>query len=106
VTVEHPGVTPRAALRTYPDLLALAAAVPVPPDLRGASWEEIRARLARPHQAATANRVTEVIDTNVLIRHLTGDAPGQASRATALLIIAQPRQLVSSTSTSPRWSSS
>jgi predicted nucleic acid-binding protein len=29
--------------------------------------------------------VTAVVDTNVLIRHLTGDPPGQAARATRLL---------------------
>jgi antitoxin PrlF len=44
VTVENPSVTPRASLRTYPDLLALAGAVPVPPEFRSASWKEIRAQ--------------------------------------------------------------
>lgn len=38
--------------------------------------------------------MTEVLDTNVLVRHLTGDPPDQASRATAFLGTAQPRQLL------------
>lgn len=29
--------------------------------------------------------MSAVLDTNILIRHLTGDPPGQAARATALL---------------------
>ena len=29
--------------------------------------------------------MTAFVDTNVLIRHLTGDPPGQAARATRLL---------------------
>lgn len=38
--------------------------------------------------------MTALLDTNVLIRHLTGDPPDQASRATACLASAQPRQLL------------
>ena len=38
--------------------------------------------------------MTALLDTNVLIRHLTGDPPDQASRATAYLASAQPRQLL------------
>jgi predicted nucleic acid-binding protein len=34
--------------------------------------------------------VTAFLDTNVLIRHLTGDAPAQAERATALLAGDEP----------------
>ncbi len=33
------------------------------------------------------------VDTNVLIRHLTGDPPGQAGRATRLLAETEPLQL-------------
>ena len=57
VTVGHPGVTPRASLRTYPDLLALAGSVSVPPRLRGASWEEIRAgaRAARAQRPSAGD---------------------------------------------------
>jgi predicted nucleic-acid-binding protein len=38
--------------------------------------------------------VTQALDTNVLIRHLTGDPPDQASRASAYLAAAQPRSLL------------
>ena len=51
-------------------------------------------RLAHRAPAAHRNGVTEVLGTNVLVRHLTGDPPDQASRATAFLGTAQPRQLL------------
>jgi AbrB family looped-hinge helix DNA binding protein len=35
---------PRAVLARTPDLLELAGSVPVPPDVRGLSWDEIRRR--------------------------------------------------------------
>lgn len=38
-----------------------------------------------PPGASAARPVTAFIDTNVLIRHLTGDPPGQAERATRYL---------------------
>lgn len=38
-----------------------------------------------PCRAGQAGPLTAFIDTNVLIRHLTGDPPKQAARATALL---------------------
>jgi antitoxin PrlF len=34
----------RAILARTPDLLELAGSVPVPPDVRGLSWDEIRGR--------------------------------------------------------------
>ena len=36
-------------------------------------------------QARSIAEVRALLDTNVLVRHLTGDPPGQARRATALL---------------------
>lgn len=38
--------------------------------------------------------MTQVLDTNVLIRHLTGDPADQAARATAYLGAAHPRSLL------------
>jgi hypothetical protein len=40
-----------------------------------------------PHAGSSSEdaRLTAFVDTNVLIRHLTGDPPGQARRATAFL---------------------
>lgn len=38
-----------------------------------------------PHPACRATALTAFLDTNVLIRHLTGDPPAMALRATALL---------------------
>lgn len=37
----------RAVLARTPDFLDLAGSVEVPPELRGASWEEIRSRAQR-----------------------------------------------------------
>lgn len=38
--------------------------------------------------------MTQLLDTNLLIRHLTGDPPDQAARATAYLRAAKPGQLL------------
>ncbi len=38
--------------------------------------------------------MTALIDTNVLVRHFTGEPPDQARRATAFLRAAAPRELV------------
>jgi predicted nucleic-acid-binding protein len=38
-----------------------------------------------PRRARWAGSLTAFLDTNVLIRHLTGDPPKQAARATAIL---------------------
>jgi len=44
-----------------------------------------RGRASDPQRAGEANQLRAFLDTNVLIRHLTGDPPEQASRATAAL---------------------
>ena len=62
------------------DLLALAGSVSVPAAKRGVPWANM---LARPGmREAREARMTAFVDTNILIRHLTGDPPGQATRAT------------------------
>jgi predicted nucleic acid-binding protein len=38
--------------------------------------------------------VTAILDTNVLVRHFTGEPPDQAERATAFLRSAAPKELV------------
>lgn len=45
-----------------------------------------------PRQARAGQALTAFLDTNVLIRHLTGDPPALAARATALL--AEPGPLL------------
>jgi predicted nucleic-acid-binding protein len=49
-----------------------------------------RGRAANPQRAVEASRLTAFLDTNVLIRHLTGDPPEQAARATAALADREP----------------
>jgi predicted nucleic acid-binding protein len=49
-----------------------------------------RGRAPNPHRAGQASQLTAFLDTNVLIRHLTGDPPEQAARATAALASAGP----------------
>lgn len=67
-------------------LLDLAGAVPVPAEKRGAAWQEGSA--AFTGGAGDDPRVSVFLDTNVLIRHLTGDPPVQARRAMAFLVAA------------------
>lgn len=43
VSIDVPGGTTRATLRTYPDFFDLAGTVPVPPELSGLTWDEVRA---------------------------------------------------------------
>ena len=71
----------RAILARTPDLLELAGSVPVPAGVRGlAMGRDPPARLGGP-----AARLSAFVDSNVLVRHLTGDPPDQARRATAFL---------------------
>jgi len=44
-----------------------------------------RGRAPNPQRAGQASHLSAFLDTNVLIRHLTGDPPEQAARATAAL---------------------
>lgn len=46
----------RAVLAKTPDFLELAGSVPVPPELRGASWEQIRQAERGAWAAAAAGR--------------------------------------------------
>ncbi len=72
-----------AVLARTPDLLALAGSVSVPAAKRGHAMGGGPA----PDAADPGGRapVTAFIDTNVLIRHLTGDPPELAARATRYL---------------------
>jgi predicted nucleic acid-binding protein len=38
--------------------------------------------------------VTALLDTNIVVRHFTGEPPDQASRATAFLRASAPRELI------------
>ncbi len=49
-----------------------------------------RGTTPRPRAADAARALTAFLDTNVLIRHLTGDPPEMAARATALLAGDEP----------------
>jgi predicted nucleic-acid-binding protein len=44
-----------------------------------------RGRAPNPQRTRQASQLSAFLDTNVLIRHLTGDPPEQAARATAAL---------------------
>ena len=63
----------RAVIAKTPDLLALAGSVAVPTHKRGTAWDEIVRRTRR--ERVRAATLTAFVDTNVLIRHLTGDPP-------------------------------
>jgi AbrB family looped-hinge helix DNA binding protein len=49
----------QARLTRIPDLLELAGSIPVPPDVRGLSWEEIRERAHRARGELYRSRVEE-----------------------------------------------
>ncbi|MFM9023688.1 MAG: PIN domain-containing protein, partial [Solirubrobacterales bacterium] len=49
-----------------------------------------RDRSQDPRGALREAALTAFLDTNVVIRHLTGDPPGQAARATAALASDEP----------------
>ena len=53
VVIEAPQSGRRAVIRRFPDFFDLAGSVPVPTDLRGASWAAIR-RQARERRANRA----------------------------------------------------
>jgi AbrB family looped-hinge helix DNA binding protein len=72
----------RAVVARSPDLLALAGSVSVPAGKRGTPWREV---LGQTRRARVRSTVTAFVDTNVLVRHLTGDPPAQARRATRYL---------------------
>jgi AbrB family looped-hinge helix DNA binding protein len=78
-----------ASVGRAPDLLAMAGALPPRKPLPTTWAEERRSAARRPSDAA----VTRVLDTNVLVRHLSGSRPHQATAATALLAGAAPRSL-------------
>jgi hypothetical protein len=72
----------RAVIAKTPDFLELTGSVQVPAGKRGTPWDEVL-RASRAYRGAAA--LSSFLDTNVLIRHLTGDPPGMAARATAAL---------------------
>jgi hypothetical protein len=57
--------------------------VEVPAAKRGTPWAEVRRRTRAARAAARA--VSAFLDTNVLVRHLTGDPPAQGAKATRAL---------------------
>lgn len=66
-------------------LLDLAGAVPVPGEAR---HPVARGSASDTGGAGEVARLSVFLDTNVLIRHLTGDPSAQARRATAFLATA------------------
>jgi len=54
----------------------------------------VRGPAAGTRAAGRATEVTALLDTNVLIRHFTGDPPDQARRATARIRDAGPNELL------------
>lgn len=73
----------RALVAKTPDFLSLAGSVPVPAGKCGTGWDDVLRETRRARAETPA--LTAFIDTNVLIRHLTGDPPEMATRATAAL---------------------
>lgn len=53
VLIEHEGSSRQAVMETFPDFFALAGSVPVPADLRRASWKTIRRRARSDRLAHT-----------------------------------------------------
>ena len=80
----------RAILARTPDLLELAGSVPVPAGVRGLSvGRDPPARVG-----GSDPRLSAFVDSNILVRHLTGDPPDQARRATEFLRSGQDLVLV------------
>ena len=75
----------RAIVARTPDFLGLAGSVPVPAAKRNAAWDDVIRRTRAVRAGRGREQVGGSIDTNVLVRHLTGDPPAMARRATALL---------------------
>lgn len=71
----------RAVLARTPDFLALAGTVRVPAAKRNARWDDV----LRKTRAYIEEAVSAFVDTNILIRHLTGDPPAMAAQATSFL---------------------
>jgi antitoxin PrlF len=47
VVIEEPVSGRRVVVQRYPDFFQLAGSVPVPPELRGASWQDVRRQARR-----------------------------------------------------------
>ena len=73
----------RAVLAKTADVLSLAGSVPVPAARRNVAWDDV-IRTTRS-SAAIPSPVSAFVDTNILVRHLTGDPPDMAAPATAYL---------------------
>ncbi len=73
----------RAVLAPIPRFLDLAGTIRVPAAKRNVAWGEVIAR-TRSASGGTST-VGVVVDTNILVRHLTADPPHMAARATAYL---------------------
>jgi len=73
----------QAMVAKTPDFLEWAGPVSVPAAKRGTAWDEVLRQTRRAPRGEAA--LTAFLDTNVLIRHLTGDPPAMAQRATAAL---------------------
>ena len=76
-----------AVLARTPRLLELAGSIAVPKALAG----EVGGRGGGdPNCSFTKATLRTLIDTNVLVRHLTGDPPESAQRATRVSLHIQP----------------
>ncbi len=73
----------RAVVAKTANFLDLAGTVKVPAAKRNAAWDEVLRKTKTKRDAAAPMNV--FLDTNVLVRHLTGDPPEMAARATAAL---------------------
>ncbi len=73
----------RAVLARTPHFLELAGTIRVPAARGNAAWDDV-VRGDSPF-ASGGEALTAFVDTNVLVRHLTGDPPDMARRATAFL---------------------
>ena len=71
----------RAVVAKTANFLDLAGTVKVPAAKRNAAWDKVLRRTKSKRAAAVP--MNAFLDTNVLVRHLTGDPPEMAARATA-----------------------
>jgi hypothetical protein len=67
------------ALRGIATSPRLAGAIKVPAAKRSVAWDDV---LRRTRAARTSAPLSAFVDTSVLVRHLTGDPPEMAARAT------------------------
>ena len=72
----------RAVLAKVPNFLDLGGTVSVPAAKRNVAWDQV---IRKTRSAGGRASVSAFVDTNVLVRHLTGDPPDMAEAATEYL---------------------